>query len=331
MPKILVQGRIAVAKCERLTARKDPDWEVVTWTPESDPIEAYTAGLEGVDVVIGGAPPVQPWPKVPTLKLYQIPWTGYEFTSPERMPKGVPVCNVFEHESSIAEYVLLAMLEWQIGLRHMDANFRAKGWDGQVPGDGASHGEVRGRTVGVVGYGHIGHEVAVRARAFGMKVVGIRRSQPPCPPELDWLGTLDRLDELLAVSDFVVIACDLNDQTRGLIDAERLVKMKPTGVIINVARGKVIDEGALYGALSERQIGGAVIDVWYNYNELGKPEVWPTSYPFQELDNIICSAHECGWTEEQIDRRWDVVVENIRLVLRDEAPRNLIFTGTQEG
>ena len=331
MPKILVQGRIAVAKVERLFARKDPDWEVVTWTPENDPMETYLKGLDGADVVIGGAPPVQPWPGVPALKLYQIPWTGYEFTSPERMPTGVPVCNVFEHESSIAEYVLLAMLEWQIGLRHMDANFRAKGWDGQVPGDGTSHGEVRGRTVGIVGYGHIGHEVAVRARAFGMKVIGIRRSQPPCPPELDWLGTLDRLDELLAVSDFVVVACDLNAETRGLIDADRLAKMQPTGVIINVARGKVIDEGALYAALCERRIGGAVIDVWYNYNELGKPEVWPTSYPFQELDNIICSAHECGWTEEQIDRRWDVVVENIRRVLRGERPRNLIFTGTQEG
>ena len=329
MTKILIQGRIAAPKADKLRARKDADWKIDTWMPGEDPVERYSQLLDGADIVIGGAPPVLPWPKVPALKLFQIPWTGYEFTSPERMPKGVPVCNVFEHETSIAEYVLLAMLEWQIGLRHMDANFRAKGWDGSVPGAGVVHGEVRGQTVGIVGYGHIGHEVAVRARAFGMKVVGIRRSQPPCPPELEWLGTNDRLDELLAVSDFVVIACDLNAETRGLIDAARLSKMKPTGVIINVARGKVIDEAALYAALSERRIGGAVIDVWYNYNEVGKPEVWPANYPFHELDNIICSAHQCGWTEEQIDRRWDVVAENIRRVLRGEEPMNLIFTGTQ--
>ncbi len=331
MPKALIQGRIAVPKHQKLHDRMDADWEIVTWHPDEQSIEEYLAMLDGADVVIGGAPPVRPWPEVPELKLYQIPWTGYEFTSPDRMPIGVPLCNVYEHESSIAEYVLLGMLEWRIGLRHMDARFRTKGWDGRDPGAGDVHGEVRGNTVGIVGYGHIGHEVAVRARAFGMNVVGIRRSTPPCPPELDWLGTNDRLDELLAISDFVVIACDLNKETRGLINAERLAKMKPTGVIINVARGKVIDEAALYAALRERRIGGAVIDVWYNYNELGKPEVWPTNYPFQELDNIICSAHECGWTEEQIDRRWDVVTENIRRVLRGEAPRNLIFTGTQEG
>jgi phosphoglycerate dehydrogenase-like enzyme len=273
---------------------------------------------------------VSPWTSSPKLKLIQIPWTGHEFTSAERNPKGVPGCNCFVHETSIAEYVLLSMLEWKIGLWHMDAAFRANGGGGREVAGGPVHGEVRGATVGIIGYGHIGHEVAVRARAFGMKVVGIRRSRPPCPPELEWLGTIERLDELLGVSDFVLVACDLNDDTRGLIDAARLARMKPDGVIINVARGKVIDEAALYAALQDGRIGGAVIDVWWNYNDPGKPEVWPANFPFQELDNVICSAHECGWTREQVDRRWDFVAGNLRRVVRGEPPESLLYLGTGE-
>ena len=147
---------------------------------------------------------------------------------------------------------------------------------------------------------------------------------------MEWLGPMERLDELLSVSDFVLVACDLNAETRGLIDAGRLARMKPDGVIINVARGRIIDEAALYAALDECRIGGAVIDVWYNYNEPGKPEVWPASHAFQELDNVICSAHECGWTEEQIGRRWDFVAENLRRVMQGEAPENLLYVGTGE-
>ncbi len=328
MNTVLLQGRLAVPRAALLRERLEAGWRVVIWHPDQNTVAEFPAMAAAADVIIGGAIPVHPWPETPRLKLFQIPWTGHEWTCAQRMPKGVPVCNVFEHETSIAEYVLLAMLEWKIGLRHMDAAFRARGWDGREVASGPVHGEVRGATLGIIGYGHIGHEVAVRARAFGIKVVGIRRTLPPCPPELEWLGTMARLDDLLAVSDFVLVACDLNAETRGLIDAGRLARMKPGAVIINVARGKIIDEAALYAALKERRIGGAVIDVWYNYNEPGKPEVWPSNHPFQELDNVICSAHECGWTEEQIERRWDFVAENLARVMRGEAPENLLYLGT---
>ncbi len=163
-----------------------------------------------------------------------------------------------------------------------------------------------------------------------MRAIGIRRAQVPCPPELDWLATPARLDDLLAESDFVLVACDLNDETRGLIDAGRLAAMKPDGVIINVARGKVIDEAALYAALAERRIGGAVLDVWWQYNEPGKPEVSPSAHPFHELDNVICSAHECATTDAVLERRWDFVAANLARAMRGEAPSNVLFHGTQE-
>lgn len=330
MPTVLIQGRLAVIHEHRLRARLDASWRILSWLPGRDPLDSFAPMLAEADAVVGGAIPVTPWPPSPRLKIYQISWTGHEFTAPDRVPNGVAVCNVHEHESAIAEYVLLAMLEWQIGLRRMDAEFRDHGWGGHPVATGEVHGEVRGATVGIVGHGHIGREVAIRARAFGMGTVGVRRSRRLCPPELDWLGTMDRLDELLAISDFVVVACDLNAESRQLIDAGRLARMKPTGVIINVARGAVIDEAALYTALKERRIGGAVIDVWWNYQDEGGPEVWPANHPFQELDNVICSAHQCAWTEAMIERRWDVVAANLNRVVRGEPPVNLLFHGTQD-
>lgn len=329
MHTVLVQGNIAAPRAPLLRARLDDGWRVTTWKASDNALEEFAPLAAEADVIVGGAIPMQPWPAVPKLKLFQIPWTGHDFTSPDRMPAGVPVSNTYEHESTIAEYVLLGMLETRIGLRHMDAEFRTRGWAGRTPGNGSVHGELRGGTVGIVGYGHIGHEVAVRARAFGMKVVGVRRSEHPCPPELDWLGTNARLDELMAVSDFVVVACDLNAESRGMIDARRLGLMKPTGVIINVARGKVIEEQALYDALETCRIGGAVIDVWYSYNESGKPEVRPASLPFEQLDNIICSGHRCASTGEMHERRWDFVAANLNRVMRGEAPQNLLYHGTQ--
>jgi phosphoglycerate dehydrogenase-like enzyme len=184
--------------------------------------------------------------------------------------------------------------------------------------------------VGIVGYGHIGAEVAKRANAFGMRVIGVRRRQQPTPALLDWLGTTDRLDELLAESDFVVIACDLNDATRGMIDEGRFTKMKPTGVLINVSRGAVVNEADLFQALEQKRIGGAIIDVWYNYMKPDEPETWPANFPFEKLDNTILSAHECGWTMEQVARRWSFVAKNLERAIKGETLENLVFEGTQQ-
>lgn len=323
MPNVLVQGAIAAARVDLMQKHAPEGWTVTLWDPATDPIGTFAEKASDADVIVGGGIPV-PWTDVPRLKLFQIPWTGYDFTAPEKIPAGVPVANTFEHETSIAEYTLLGMLEWEIGLRHLDASFRKEGWGGYGPGIAPIHGEIRGKTLGIVGYGHIGFETATRANAFGMRCIGVRRSAQPCPAELDWLGQTDRLGDLLAESDYVLIACDMNDETIGMINAERLTQMKPTGVIINVARGKIIDEDALYGALQSKRIGGAILDTWYNYGA----DTWPCNQPFQDLDNVILSAHRSAVTEEMHDRRWQFVAAQCARIGRGEAPQNVVFEGT---
>ena len=223
---------------------------------------------------------------------------------------------------------MLGMLEWEIRLSRMDRSMRDHGWNGKIVGlTGAFHGELSGKTVGFVGYGHIAQAVAAQAASFGMELKAVRRSKQETPTELSWLGSQDELPELLATSDYVIIACDLNPSTRNLFDSKTFELMKPDAVLINVSRGGIVDEEAFYNALRSKQIAGAVNDVWYNYNEAGKAEVSPFNFPFDQLDNIIMSAHESGWTDEQVNRRWMFIANNIRRIEAGESASNIVFTG----
>ena len=330
MPTALIQGRIAAQFEHLLRKELNEDWKVLCWNPAKHSPEEFPAMAYEADAIIGGRIPTDAWPKTPKLKLFQIPWTGYDFCSPDSMPLGIPVSNCFEHESTIAEYVLCAMLEIKIGLREMDKRFRAEGWAGRQPGTSLHHEEIRNRTVGIIGYGHIGKEIAKRAAAFDMRIIAIRRSQQDAVASLDWIGTADQLDKLLSESDFVVVACDMNEETIGMIDAPQIAKMKHSGIIINVARGRIIAEEALYNALENKKIGGAVLDVWYNYIGNDQEEVSPSNLPFEQLDNVILSAHESASAPEQVERRWKFVAENICRATDGETAKNIVFVGSEE-
>ena len=202
-------------------------------------------------------------PAQATLKLLQLPGAGTDEIDFLQLPAGITVCNCFEHEIGIAEYVLGTILEWSIGVRRLDDQFRRGSWAGSYL-LGPRHGEVFGKTIGIVGYGHIGREVARRARPFGMRVTCCTRTPKPDDLADEVLG-MDRLSDVLASSDFVVVALPLTDDTRGLLNRAALASMRPGAVLINVARGAIVDEESLYTALKERRIAGAILDVWYRY------------------------------------------------------------------
>lgn len=127
------------------------------------------------------------------------------------------------------------------------------------------HGEIHSLTLGLIGFGRIGRTIARRAASFGMRILAVDQFADAADGLAEAILPPDRLPEMLAQADFVVIACPLTDRTRGLIGAAELAAMKPTGVLINVSRAPIADEEALYGALQRRIIGGAVLDVWYGY------------------------------------------------------------------
>jgi phosphoglycerate dehydrogenase-like enzyme len=308
-------------------------WNILKWYPDTDDRAALLELLPQVNVLVGGDV-LGGWPLGLKLGMYQIPYTGCEWASADRLPAGCQLCNTYEHETAIAEYVLLNLLEWEIGMVASDRSFRERGWDVGWPShDG--HGEIRGKTVGIVGYGHIGREVAARCAAFGTRVIGVARNPRATPLELDWLGVCTDaqsadLHTLYEQSDYVIVSCLLSDTTRGLIDADGFRRMRSHAVVINVARGPVIDEQALYKALKDKDIRGASIDVWYNYPQSrsasAKPN--PSNLPLFELDNIRVSAHDSGSTKETTERRWESVIDNLNRFARGDEVRNVVLTGT---
>jgi phosphoglycerate dehydrogenase-like enzyme len=140
---------------------------------------------------------------------------------------------------------------------------------------------------------------------------------------LAFLGGPDALDEVLRRADYLAITLSLNDATRDLLGERELGLMKPTAVLVNVARAEIVDEDALYRALIDKRLGGAALDVWYRYPKEAGPTL-PARRPFHELANVLMTPHVSGWTEGMLEARATLIAENIWRTARGEPPLNLI-------
>ena len=261
------------------------------------------------------------------LRLVQVPGAGLDRVDRTALPRGAALANVYGHEAGIAEYVLGAMLTLSRGFLSVDPALRRGEWQSQWAVDAKPPPpavELAGRTLGILGYGHIGQAVARRARAFDMQVLAIRREVGQSQGDaLALLGGLDRLDEVLRRSDYLVVTLPLTPATRGLLGAPQFALMKPDAVLINVARGEIAEEDALYAALAERRIAGAALDVWYRY-PTGPGATLPATRPFHTLTNVLLTPHHSGWTDGTLANRARLIAENIRRTARGEPPLNLI-------
>jgi len=258
--------------------------------------------------------------RMPRLKLVQTTSAGVEFLDLGAVPQGITVCNTSSMDHAIAEYVMCAMLHHQLRFADMEKDFREAGaflppfrFAGCKVGPAPFHGELGEKTLGIIGFGQIGVQVARRARAFNMRVHAIAsRRRDSLPEELDWIGTPADLPVLLRASHFVLVCCPLTDATRGLVSVTALAQMRTDAVLINVGRGEVIDEEALFNALKENRIRAAILDVWWQYPSTDTPEVSPSKYPFHELPNVTMTPHSSGWTSEQEVRKVAQVAHNVR-------------------
>lgn len=173
-----------------------------------------------------------------------------------------------------------------------------------------------GRTLGVIGAGGIGKELLRMIRMLDMRVLA---ADPNVPAEA--IAALDankvELDALMRESDFVIVACQLDESTRKLIDARRLGLMKPGAYLINVARGPIVDEGALYEALAARRIAGAALDVF-------EQEPTPSTNPILALDNVLLSPHALCWTDEMFRNIAECGLQSVVDVAQRRRPQYLV-------
>jgi len=261
------------------------------------------------------------------LRLVQVPGAGLDRIDRSQLRAGVALANAYGHEAGIAEYVMGAMIALTRTLQRLDRKLRAGEWESQWSiGTPAPPlwPELAGKTLGILGFGHIGEALARRALAFDMKVCAVRRhAQSNVPLGLMFLGGPERLDELLARADYLAITLSLSAETRGLIDARRLALMKPSAHLVNVARAEIVDEQALCNALAGGRLAGAALDVWYRYPTTAGNNA-PATAPFHELSNVIMTPHISGWTEGMLEARAGVIAQNIERTARGEPPLNAI-------
>lgn len=261
----------------------------------------------------------------PGMKLVQSVATGTELFDLAAMPKGVLVCNAFGHETAIAEYIIMTWLALHHRLFEISGEFREGGsWRSSWVQSGAPHSEVRGSTLGIVGYGRVGREVARRAAGFGCRILAANRSPREADPWVERVYPLAELDRMLPECNTVALCTALGPETTGLITAHRLALMKPTAFLINIARGQVVEEDAVWAALRDRKIGGAALDVWWQYPTGDDPNRRGSRHPFHELPNVIVTPHNSGWTAGMVRRRWDEIADNIGRFMRGEKVTNLV-------
>lgn len=273
--------------------------------------------LAGADALISRRFTVAMAANAPRLRMIHTPGAGTNEIDFDAVPAHTAVCNVYGHETSIAEYVFMVMLALNRDLLNTDRRFRQHDWSDRVH---RLHRDINGRTLGIVGLGRIGSEIARRAGAFGMRVIAATRTPRPeraAEIGIDRLVGMDALGDVLADADFIVVAVPLAPETTGLLGATELAAMKPSAYLINVARGPVIDEDALYEALAGRGIAGAALDVWYRYPD-DKVHGRPANRPFHELDNVILTPHIAGWTHGTFAHRWAQMNENLRRLAANE-------------
>jgi phosphoglycerate dehydrogenase-like enzyme len=242
------------------------------------------------------------FPPAPRLRLLQSVAAGIDLIDTEAVPKGVTICNVFGHEPAIAEYVIMTMLVLTHRLLEAVTAFRKGSWIASPQfGGGPPHGEALGRTIGIIGYGRIGREVAQRAARLKCRVLAANRSPVADPAPADAVFPVAELDRMLPLCDTVLVSCGLAPETKGLIDARCLALMRPGALLINVARAAIVDEDALYAALKDGHLGGAAFDVWWQYPTQAEPDRRPSRRPFDELPNVLITTHSSSSTES--DRR----------------------------
>ena len=277
---------------------------------------------ENADVIIGVKFNASlPLPR--HLSLFHAPAAGTDAIDLDLLPASAALCNCFGHEAAIAEYVMTALLLRHVPLAAADADLRAQRWTywaGRLTG---LRTELGGQTIGLLGFGHIAKAIAARAKAFGMGVHVANRSAVSSPL-VDRYFSLAELPSFMGSADALVVSLPLAEQTRGLIGQAELAAMRPEAVILNVGRGPVIEEQALFDALAERRIGGAIIDTWYQYPTPTQAECAPSSLDFASLPNVVMTPHMSGWTTGTVLRRQHTMADNIARLAEGRSLLNVV-------
>lgn len=221
------------------------------------------------------------------------------------------------NERAVAEHAIALILAIARQIPEARDNQAAKKWRGMVGDISKREDELGGKTLAIVGMGRIGSRLATLAKAFDMRVIGVRQDPSKGAGVADSVVGEEALLEVLPQADFVALTCPLTPRTENLIDAKALAAMKPSAYLINVARGKVVHEPSLIEALTQKRIAGAALDcVW--------EEPLPATSPLWSVPGLLITPHTAGETRRYEDNVIDLLLENLERLRRGETLKNQI-------
>lgn len=254
--------------------------------------------------------------KARNLRWIQFSSVGVEsILSPELLNSDITLTNARGATAiNISEHVMSLILAFARTLHISIVNQTNKFWENfrNLPVL-----EISGDTLGIIGLGNIGLQVAKRAHAFDMRILAVDPTQTEKPDYVESLWKMDRLHDLLGQSDFVAICCPLTPQTKGMIGAPEFRAMKPTAILITIGRGQIINQSALIEALRTQEIAGAGLDVT-------DPEPLPQDSPLWEMDNVIITPHHAGASPKSWARIFNLFCENLRRFVAEEPLINIV-------
>jgi len=305
--KIVAIQSLSAAHESRLR-QAAPGWELVHGKTQDD----WQPHLADAEIIVGWHPAVVEACLRPgtTLRWLQHWGAGVDnFPFEAFASSGVVLTNASGvHANPISETIMAMMLSLTRKLHVSVRNQTQRQWR-QIGG----LGEMHGKTAGIIGVGAIGEETARLCKAFGMNVLGVKRTPSPCA-YVDRMVSMRQLNEVLGESDYVIVTLPLTKDTAHVIGVEQFRAMKPSAFYINIGRGGTTDELALVEALRSGSIAGAGLDVF-------EVEPLPVSSPLWEMDNVIISAHNTGITVHYDDRAMDIFLRNLQDYLAGSEPQ----------
>jgi phosphoglycerate dehydrogenase-like enzyme len=257
------------------------------------------------------------------LKVLFFPFAGPMFLPLKEIAKrNILIANAHGNAQSVAERGLALTLAFYGHVIDYHHDCQSGKWHGAWGGKGVADtwDSLYGKTSAIIGSGEIGKCLARLLKAFGCKVIGFKKRQIEHPMENFDVITLD-LDQALTDSELVYVTLPLTPHTKGMFNGDVLSKMKGK-FLVNLGRGEVVEEEALYNALKDRVLKGAAIDVWYRYPEQGKSQgvVFPSRFAFHELPNVVLSPHVAGLTPHSVAMNVTQTIDNIRAYLKTGRP-----------
>ena len=265
-------------------------------------------------------------PKTQKLKLIHLPGSGTDGIDFSKIPSGCIVCNVYEHEIAISEFIIASLLNWEIKLMNKLENFKKYNWNDSMLFSKNPHGELNNKKIAILGYGRIGKELTKKLTVFNSQTTIITRKKIKKEKIFNRNLLINNLAKYMKEFDYFIIACDLNKSTLNLITKKEINLMKKNCVLVNVARGPIINEKDLYNALKNNLIGGAIIDTWWRYPEIADKENFkPSIFNFGKLKNIVMTPHLSALSSNLLERRIKVISQNILALKKNKKLVNIVY------